>query len=85
MNNKQLLLNILFTDLVNKYASGNSVSETEFRIMIETLKSNHDDRIDDSNLKSYEKAYLKNLYKKLADSVQDYALESLRIENKLLK
>ena len=53
--------------------------------MIETMKSKHDDSIDNSNLKTCDKAKMKILYEKLADSIQEYALEALRTENKLVK
>ena len=45
----------------------------------------HDDSIDNSNLKTCDKAKMKILYEKLADSIQEYALEALRTENKLVK
>ena len=85
MDYKLALSTLLFSDLANKYFTGDPISETEFKLMIETMKSKHDDSIDNSNLKTCDKAKMKILYEKLADSIQEYALEALRTENKLVK
>ncbi len=82
MNNVQ----ILFTDLVSRYANGNPVSEKEFKLMVEGIKKNHGHNVDcDITLTDHQKDVLKHLYGQLADSVQEYALESLKIQNKLVE
>lgn len=82
MNNVQ----ILFTDLVSRYANGNPVSEKEFKLMVEGIKKNHEYNVDcDMTLTDDQKDVLKHLYGRLADSVQEYSLKSLRIKNKLVE
>ncbi len=82
MNEVQMLL----ADLVSNYANGNPVSEKEFKLMVEGIKKNHEHNVDcDMNLTAHQKGVLKHLYGQLADSVKEYALESLRIQNKLVE
>ncbi len=77
---------ILFTDVVSKYTNGNPVSEKEFKLMMEGLKKNQENKVDcNMSLTDCQKNMLKQLYGRLADSVKEYALESIRIEEKLIE
>lgn len=80
------LADTLLVDIFQKDSKGANISKSEFDIMIEAYKKEHENRVDNSNqLTPKQKEKLKELYNKASDNMKDYCQECLRINNRLLE
>ena len=80
----KVLADTLLVDLFNKNSKGADISKSEFDVMMEAYKKDHENRIDSSNqLEPEQKEKLKQLYNKVADNIKDYCQECLRIDGRL--
>ena len=81
----KVLADTLLVDLFNKNSKGADISKSEFDVMMEAYKKDHENRIDSSNqLEPEQKEKLKQLYNKVADNIKDYSQECLRIDGRLI-
>ena len=81
----KVLADTLLVDLFNKNSKGADISKSEFDVMMEAYKKDHENRIDSSNqLEPEQKEKLKQLYNKVADNIKDYCQECLRIDGRLI-
>ena len=81
----KVLADTLLVDLFNKNSKGADISKSEFDVMMEAYKKDHENRIDSSNqLKPEQKEKLKTLYNNATDNIKDYCQECLRIDGRLI-
>ena len=81
----KVLADTLLVDLFNKNSKGADISKSEFDVMMEAYKKDHENIIDSSNqLEPQQKEKLKQLYNKVADNIKDYCQECLRIDGRLI-
>ena len=58
----KVLADTLLVDLFNKNSKGADISKSEFDVMMEAYKKDHENRIDSSNQLEPEQKKLKQLY-----------------------
>jgi len=84
MNNiLRLLADPVFVTIWNKYINGTKISRLELKDIIEGCKVRHDADVLSSGLSLEDKLKLMEKYSHLADAVNEYTEERLRIEGKL--
>ena len=82
----KVLADTLLKDLFEKDSKGADISKSEFDVMIEAYKKDHENRIDNNKqLTAEQKEKLKDLYNKASDNIKDYCQECLRIKGRLIR
>lgn len=82
----KVLADTLLRDLFLKDSKGADISKSEFDVMIEAYKKEHENRIDSSEqLTAEQKEKLKSLYNKASDNIKDYCQECLCINGRLIR
>lgn len=82
----KVLADTLLRDLFLKDSKGADISKSEFDVMVEAYKKEHENRIDSSEqLTAEQKEKLKSLYNKASDNIKDYCQECLRINGRLIR
>lgn len=80
------LADLLLIDLFQKNSIGANISKSEFDVMVEAYKKDHEEKINSSRQLTIEqKNKLKELFNKASDSIKDYCQECLHLNGKLVK